>query len=240
MKMGKTSKLALLALGATALTATTAYAGVGVGMTSATLTPNDADGEFSLIDFTVGSTLYTDLFVGDLVSSISGSSFYNNQTPSNNGGSGNHVDDPHISTGIFGTGLGNNAAIEIDTVDVSSTDAAVFYLTEFGGNDDGIVVRPLDASNNVIPGWSLTLDAADYSDLREITWNSNPFFIAGTTFTVADFTGGAGILTSVSGLQIETDERLDPGQIGVAFVPEPASALVLAVGAGLVVRRRRM
>ena len=132
------------------------------------------------------------------------------------------MNDVYVTTHAFA--LGNDADFSLNTT-VNDGDGQVFYLVEHLGNDNGILIEPLDGGG-VIAGWSLTLNSSDYAAITttaEYDYQNEGNPLAGTTFTLADFTGGSGTLTGVTGLRIDGDGRLDPAQIGVAAIVPPAN-----------------
>jgi hypothetical protein len=151
------------------------------------------------------------------------------------------ISDDFVTTNMFG--LENNVLFSLNTT-VNDGDGKSFFLVEHIGNDDGITVTPTSAGS-AIGTWSLTLDAADYAAITTVAtydWENQGNALAGTVFTLADFSGGTGTLTGVDGLLIDGDGRLDPALIGVASaVPEPSTYAALAgvLALGVVMLRRR-
>jgi len=157
--------------------------------------------------------------------------------------------DAYVTTNIFGLGRFNSSSPLVDVdfslnTTVNAGDGRVLYLVEHAANgsaDDNILVEPMD-ENGVIAGWSLTLNSGGYGTITttaEYDWKNQGHPLAGTTFTLADFTGGTSMLTGVTGLRIHGEGLLDPAQIGVA-VPEPASiSLVAFTLSSLAFTRRR-
>jgi len=237
MTLGSSIKL-VSALAVSAGIGSSASAAI-MAMTNPVLTAA-VDGQSGLVSFDVGSTTYDSISIA----TVSPSGLGNSTWWAGGGNSGpftgapsdanDALDDAFVTTGIFGTGT-----YKFDTDTINAGDAKVFYVVENAGNDDGIVVNALDASNNVIAGYSLTLNAADYGNIAEVNWNgtaTNDAFA--TTFTIADF--GDGNLASISGIEIVGDNRIDVGQVGVATeVPEPASLILTGMGGLLMIGRSR-
>jgi hypothetical protein len=131
---------------------------------------------------------------------------------------------------------------------VDAADGDLFFMYELVLDQtvaDDVIVLPLSGTTP-IAGWSLTINAGDYgaqTDKYRINLlPASDVGARGVTFTLADFTGGAGELTGVTGLRFNdpgtTWDPLSAGRI-VTSIPEPGVlALVAALGvAGL--RRRR-
>ena len=147
------------------------------------------------------------------------------------------LNDVYVTTNIFG--LPNDIDFSLNTT-VNVGDGQIFYLVEHLGNDT-VTVEPMN-SGGVIAGWSLTLAPADYAAITttaEYDYNTQGNPLAGTTFDLSDFSGGTGTLTGVTGLRIDGGDALDPAQLGVAAVPEPATMSLLAIGGLALLRRRR-
>jgi len=223
------------AFGAAALVASSASAAIQ-GISSVSLTPA-VDSQVGMDGFGVGSTSYDSVSVATASPGGLGNSIFWIGGPGSTTGSPSDantaLDDAYISTGIFGTGT-----YTFDTEDVSSGDSKIFYVLEMGGNDDGIVVNALNASNTVLG--SLTLNSGDYgTKLIDVDWNGNVNNdVYGTTFSISDFSGS---LTSVAKIQIVGDSRIDVAQVGVAteVIPEPASMALVGLGSLMLVARRR-
>ena len=147
------------------------------------------------------------------------------------------LNDVYVTTNIFG--LPNDTDFSLNTT-VNAGDGQIFYLVEHIGNDT-VTVEPMN-SGGVIAGWSLTLAPADYAAITttaEYDYNTQGNPLAGTTFDLSDFSGGTGTLTGVIGLRIDGGGTIDPAQLGVAAVPEPATMSLLALGGLALLRRRR-
>lgn len=152
------------------------------------------------------------------------------------------ISDVYVTTNAFA--LRNGSVFDLNTT-VNDGDGSVLFVTEHLGNDNNITVTPLDSSYDAISTWTLDLDGSDYAGITSTSvydYNNQGNAIAGTTFTLSDFTGGTGTLTSVAALQIDGANNLDPALIGVAAtIPEPMSYTLLLGAAVLLgaLRRRR-
>lgn len=147
------------------------------------------------------------------------------------------LNDVYVTTNIFG--LLDDVDFSLNTT-VNDGDGQIFYLVEHMGNDT-VTIQPRNAGG-VITGWSLTLAPAHYAAITttaEYDWKDQGNALAGTTFTLLDFTGGTGTLTGVTGLRIDGGNLIDPAQLGVAAVPEPASISLVALTLFVAGRRRR-
>lgn len=150
------------------------------------------------------------------------------------------MSDDYVTTNAFGTP--DNSDFLFGGTTVNDGDGQIFYLVEHLGNDTTLI-EPLDATGNVIAGWSFTIVPGDYGAITDATiydWNNEGNNLAGTTFSLTDFSG-TGTLTGVGGLRIDGGGALDLAQTGVAVaIPEPSAALLVgALGMLGLLRRRR-
>ena len=144
---------------------------------------------------------------------------------------------------------------------VNDGDGQIFYLVEHLGNDTTLV-EPLDTNGDVIAGWSFTITPRNYAPITDLSiydWNDEPHALAGTTFSLADFSGGSGTLTGVGGLRIDGAGQLDLAQVGVGGprtnggghldlaqtdvvdeIPEASAALLIGGLGMLTLLRRRI
>lgn len=154
-----------------------------------------------------------------------------------------------ISNGYITQGKANATGVNYQIGEaVDAVDGDLFFMYELvlnGEAGDDVVVLPL-SGETPIAGWSLTINAADYgpqTDTYRMTLlPSADVGARGVTFTLADFTGGAGELTGVTGLRFnDANTTWDPLAVGrvVAVIPEPGAAMALAVIAMYARRRPR-
>jgi len=232
-------KSILLTTAALSIAATSAQA--AAPMTDATFgTPVNNQSELLTFQQNSGGTTFNIVSIGTTTSNIGG--------PGWNGGTLNNTGEPadaatamsdiYVTTNAFGTG--DDADFTFGTT-VNDGDGQIFYLVEHIGNDTTFI-EALDAGGSVIPGWSFTIVPADYAAITTTLiydWENQGNALGGTTFSLADFTGGAGTLTGVGGLRIDGGGALDLAQVGVAAAIPEASAALLIGGLGMLTLLRR-
>jgi len=224
MKTQKQLFLTLLAAGSAAMLGPSAQA--TLIMTDATFSsPVNNQRELTSFQVNDGGTVYQPVAIATTSATIGNDPGWH-LGPDNTTGRPSSptaaMNDGYVTTHAFN--LGNDADFSLNTT-VNDGDGQVFYLVEHLGNDDGILIEPLDGGG-VIAGWSLTLNSSDYAAITttaEYDWNDEGNPLAGTTFTLADFTGGTGTLTGVTGLRIDGNNAFDLAQLGVAAIVPPAN-----------------
>ena len=231
-------------------------------ISSATLTA-PANKQVGMVDFTVNSEVYSLITIGTARNLNLGGSgpilWYEGPTDTSGQPASNRdsLNDTFITTGLRGDAFDGSSNLLVDfgtTLNVGDT--RLIFITELNGNDS-VVINPITGNtggSNPAPGsgsvgtvdssWSLTLNSTSHwgevIPSGDYIYNGYNNPIGGTTFQISDFTGGAGTLTDVTGILIQTVNALDPTQVGVAAIPEPGTlALVgLALGSLVFIRRR--
>ncbi|MDA3926095.1 MAG: hypothetical protein PF904_15475 [Kiritimatiellae bacterium] len=177
--------------------------------------------DFDLDSITLEAGRYTDL-EGPTNAWVTGNAV-NGTEPAN----GETVTADEALTGLHVNAAGNITTAEVAfATTVTSDFPGGFFVIESNGDDEGIVVRPLDADGNPIDDWSLTLSgSAPWSGnltgeenitALDVRFNTGNAKINGLAFTLGDFTGGNGVLTNVKGLQfVDSSSTFDPIMVGI-------------------------
>jgi hypothetical protein len=232
--------------------ATTALAsGAVVDIESATFTGTGNDQTIS--SFTAGGVTYTGL-TGAVATTAASERYFGDTDPGS---------DAAALTGLVATDGTLNTTSGTDFILGPLTSDSVLFLLEydFSTDDnaqfDDVRLGLIDTLGNDIGDYRLELvdvgeDASgsllNPSLNREGTGTFLNENLYGTSFTLADFTGTTGDLTLAAGVTIinsnpgsgGTGGAIDVAAVGVAVIPEPASALAASAGMlGLLTRRRR-
>lgn len=204
---------------------------------SGTLTTNA-----TLLTLTSSGTTYTSLSAPAAVTGASGTSEYIWGTSASNPGSVSAaVSDLNIATGSLNTGTG--AIYSFNSVTASTV---FFAFGNYGADQPGSVVLVNSSGVNITSGLTLPSTTAA-NDLLTETVNRSAGgaaltrSIRGYTFRVAEFTflGGA-TAADVAGFKIN-GSGYDVQDVGIAAIPEPATALLFSLGAlGFLSFRRRV
>lgn len=194
---------------------------------SGTLTTNA-----TLLTLTSSGTTYTSLSAPAAVTGVAGASEYIWGTSASNPGSvAAAVSDLNIATGSLNTGTG--AIYGFNSVTASTV---FFAFGNYGADQPGSVVLVNSSGVNITSGLTLPSTTAA-NDLLTETANRSAGgaaltrTIRGYTFGVTEFTflGGA-TAADVAGFKIN-GSGYDVQDVGIAAVPEPATALLFGLSA---------
>jgi hypothetical protein len=214
-----------------------AVVGIASTATSPALTTTNTP-EVQIVGFTVASQSYSDL------------AFFTATTINNGiqtftaGGSPKPAEDLSTALSLIGNkyitqGKANATGVNYEIgATVDAADGDLFFMYELVLDQtaaDDVIVLPLSGTTP-IAGWSLTINASDYgpqtAKYRINLLPSSDVGARGVTFTLADFTGGAGELTGVTGLRfIDAGATWDPLSVGrvVTSIPEPGVMAMVAM-----------
>ena len=148
----------------------------------------------------------------------------------------------NYGTGVLNVGAGTN----FQYGRTLGLDEILFVIRD-GAAVGNITLVAINASNQVIGNRSLSLTSGQFNTLskevdlqRESGSNLNDRERAGVSFTLDDFGGTTGDLSTATGFRITTGgSTWDVTAVGVVVIPEPASLVLTAIGGLLLLPRRR-
>ena len=206
---------------------------------------NTGDNQRALVSFDFGGETYTSFSIATFDSGLVSTGLYAGGGGASNGNATDveNYNDILITTGAFATG-----EVEFSFgMTLNDGDTNPIYITEHLGNDS-FTVNPI-VGGTVDLNWFYVVDLGDWTT---VTSANNPRIngsptetIAVTAFTLADFSGGTGTLTNVTGIRFGFDSiegnGVDVSQVGVVDIPEPSDFALLAgvLGLGIAMVRRR-
>lgn len=230
-----------------AIATSPAYAAV-MGVDSITVSPGGTvpyDKNQSLTSITVGSTTFTTLISPASADSNNDGKAFKAKNGTGESDAGDAVSDGDITTKYSNYGSPN----DID-FGQSIGDRTIFWFS-FGGStgsgDDGFTVQPIDAGGSTIGTYELSIVSSDYGgtvaeiDSTDLSGDTDRTrLIAGVAFTLSDFTGSGGDLSTATGIrQVSGSNRPDTAEIGLAVIPEPATVALVGLGGVILLSRRR-
>lgn len=237
-----------------------------VAVDQATFTPSATAGsppgledgvEYDFASLTFGSNTYSTLSGATSVTgSVSGNAFSNygylsgttspgSATAAATGLSVNFASNPGVGGAVFQMG----SALD------DFTHFAFVELTVLTTNPDAITLELVDNTGASIgTGYTLDIATADYgadlaidADGPTAGWQlsasnlTQQATLRGVAFTMSDFTGSGGDLSTATGFQLNNSTTVDPVAM-IAVVPEPSTGWLLLTGTAalaLIKRQRR-
>lgn len=214
----------------------------GDGGTNADIDITEAS---TLVSFQVGTDTFTN-FVGASSAAASGNTGQSplwgaNATDLTAADDVLSITDNRIDTGFVN--MANNGDFFFPSGPTSLND--VLFIFDVGSSET-VSIELLDASNTIIgTSFSETFSGSRIADIDYERVNNagtstqlNQVFW-GRSIEFSNFGITAAQLSSIDKIRIDGGTRLDPSFIGIAFVPEPSSALLLGFGSLAFIGRRR-
>jgi len=234
---------AIAAILATAFSMASGAVSITEATYTGTFTPGSPEvltGDATLTSITVDGVIYSSL-TGATSVFAAGETFWVGTTPANDSAS---------MVGLTASaGLLNLSAASTFQLGSGFTANTRFFLIEASGNfadlGDPATITLINASNAVVGDYSYSLLKESFGvSLGSSTANREGggtvgLALSGVSFSLADFIGTTGDLSTVTGIRINSGSGLDPAVVGLYTVPEPSRALLFLCGAGLLMMRRR-
>jgi hypothetical protein len=216
------------------------------------------DASYDLTSVTIEGTTYTEL-TGS-TASITTSSFstwtafwIGGTTPITNDEEDLNAASSGLNVRDAATNLSSGSTFQFGQ---TITDTDTIFIIDYG-NGDPVTFGLINSDGETVGDYSLTIVASDFgndivtfatekteglSTDDSITTDIDVRADQGVSFTLSDFTGTYGDLSTATGIVILSTTTLDPAVVGLASIPEPNTFALLAglsAFAAIAVRRRR-
>lgn len=220
----------------------------GAVMTLDGLTADTAtSGARTITSATVGTTVYTS-FEQPTSTNISGETVWRQTNePANDAAS---ILDQFLDTGAL-----NSGTFQVQYGRTVAAAETFMWIDGDLSRIDGVNFKPINSSGSVVGDYLLTVNDIAYNtdtNLPNLTIGTvnrqtggvvANWEVAGITFSISDFMGTTGDLSTVTGLQIEDNANLsgtlDTQMMAIATIPEPSAALLGTLGCIILLRRRK-